>query len=315
VPTDCDVSGGFIAPDWTEDTGTARSAALLRRDFTLTAEVSTARLHVASSGLYETGINGIRVGDHVLASGRTSHDHRLRYRTFDVTRLLQPGANTIGAWLGDGRRRGARDPDGGAPDRNREPLGLWAQLEVTYADGGTDTIITDERWRAHRAPITSSDLHGGETYHARVEIRDWSRPGLDDRGWSGVRVLDTPPGRLVASTGPPTAESVAAWLHRAVAGLSPAEPGYRKLRIAPTPVSGLISASAAHETPYGRAEVAWERNGVDLTVRVTVPPNTTAIVELPDQHDPFEIGSGEHTFLSTCQAVEDEVRIDRGTRQ
>ncbi|NUU21428.1 MAG: family 78 glycoside hydrolase catalytic domain, partial [Streptomycetaceae bacterium] len=104
--------------------------------------------------------------------------------------------------------------------------------------------------------------------------------------------------------------AVADWLHRTVAGLGPAEPGYRKLRIAPKPGGGLTSASAAHETPYGRAEVAWQRNGVDLTVRVTIPPNTTASLELPDQQDPFEIGSGEHTFLSACRAAEDDPRTE-----
>ena len=45
--------------------------------------------------------------------------------------------------------------------------------------------------------------------------------------------------------------AVADWMHRTVAGLAPAEPGYRVLRVAPRPGGGLTHASARHETPYG----------------------------------------------------------------
>ena len=51
--------------------------------------------------------------------------------------------------------------------------------------------------------------------------------------------------------------AVADWLHRTVAGLAPAAPGYRRLRIAPRPGPGITSAAATHETPYGTAAVAW----------------------------------------------------------
>ena len=33
--------------------------------------------------------------------------------------------------------------------------------------------------------------------------------------------------------------AVADWLHRVVAGLAPATPGYRRMRIAPQPLTGL----------------------------------------------------------------------------
>lgn len=82
------------------------------------------------------------------------------------------------------------------------------------------------------------------------------------------------------------------------------------MRVAPQPGRGLTSAYAAQETPYGRAEVAWERNGAVLTVRVLVPPNSTAVVELPELDDPFEIGSGEHSFLAGCRAPEEDTRSE-----
>ncbi|TRY20289.1 Bacterial alpha-L-rhamnosidase [Tessaracoccus rhinocerotis] len=89
--------------------------------------------------------------------------------------------------------------------------------------------------------------------------------------------------------------SVADWMHRVVAGLAPAEPGYKKVRIAPTPLPGLHHARARHEGPYGTIEAGWRREGSTVTVEATVPPNSTAVVELPDRA-PFEVGSGTHIW-------------------
>jgi alpha-L-rhamnosidase len=89
--------------------------------------------------------------------------------------------------------------------------------------------------------------------------------------------------------------AVADWLHRTVAGLAPAAPGYRRLRVAPRPGPGITSASATHETPYGTASVSWTVDGTDFSLDVTVPPNTTASVELPDGSG-AEVGAGRHSF-------------------
>lgn len=80
--------------------------------------------------------------------------------------------------------------------------------------------------------------------------------------------------------------AVAAWMHRTIAGLAPAEPGYRRLLIRPRPGGGLTHAHATLDTPYGRAEAGWERTGDHLKLVVVVPPNTTATVYLPTARTP-----------------------------
>ncbi|MGD0553537.1 MAG: family 78 glycoside hydrolase catalytic domain [Streptosporangiaceae bacterium] len=92
--------------------------------------------------------------------------------------------------------------------------------------------------------------------------------------------------------------SVADWLHRVVAGLSPDEPGYRRLLVAPRPGGGLTFASAAHVTPYGPARVGWSLEDETLTVTAVVPPNTTARVDLPGADAPRvgSVGSGSHEW-------------------
>jgi alpha-L-rhamnosidase len=90
--------------------------------------------------------------------------------------------------------------------------------------------------------------------------------------------------------------AVADWLHRTVAGLAPAAPGYRRLRVAPRPGPGITSAAATHETPYGTAAVSWTVDGTAFALDVTVPPSTTAEIVLPDGSAPVEVGSGQHSF-------------------
>ncbi|MGW3567521.1 glycoside hydrolase family 78 protein [Streptomyces sp. NPDC000941] len=92
--------------------------------------------------------------------------------------------------------------------------------------------------------------------------------------------------------------AVADWLHRTVAGLAPAEPGYRRLRVAPRPGGGLTHAEARLHTPYGTAEVSWTLSDGELTVQALIPPNTTAEVMLPDGGDVVEVGSGRHTWTA-----------------
>ena len=93
--------------------------------------------------------------------------------------------------------------------------------------------------------------------------------------------------------------AVADWLHRRVVGLIPAAPGYRRVLVRPRPGGGLTHASATHESPYGRIEVAWRRAANVLHVTVAVPPGVTALVQLPDpSFTPVDVGFGEHTF--TC---------------
>jgi alpha-L-rhamnosidase len=90
--------------------------------------------------------------------------------------------------------------------------------------------------------------------------------------------------------------AVADWLHRRVAGLAPAAPGYRRLLVQPQPTGRLTRASARHRTPYGDAQVAWERSNGRLVLRVDVPVGTTAIVHVPGDEEPTEVRHGEHEW-------------------
>ena len=195
----------FVTPDWEEDITRAQPCPLLRREFDVQPGVTRARLYVTALGVYEIQLNGATVGDHALDPGWTSYHHRLRYQTFDVTSLLREGYNAIGAILGDGWYRGRLGFNNASGRRNiyGDRLALLAQLEITYANGTMEQIVTDETWCAARGPILASDIYDGETYDARQERSGWSSAGYDDHDWVSVRTLDRDLATLVAPSGPP----------------------------------------------------------------------------------------------------------------
>lgn len=91
--------------------------------------------------------------------------------------------------------------------------------------------------------------------------------------------------------------AVADWLHRTVAGLAPAAPGYREILFAPRPGGTVTSAGATHESPYGTISIDWAVTAGTMETSVAVPCGTTATVALPGQAA-FDVGPGTHAFTS-----------------
>jgi alpha-L-rhamnosidase len=110
--------------------------------------------------------------------------------------------------------------------------------------------------------------------------------------------------------------SVANWLHKNVGGISPLEPGWRTVRVRPVPGGTITSADAAYESPYGRIECSWCIDGGAFKMTLVVPPNSKALVILPDgqkskvaQMEGAEesgdlVGSGRYTFECAYEAAE-----------
>jgi alpha-L-rhamnosidase len=198
-----DWSAEWITPVTVDPLDRMAPSPFLRRSFVLALRrVMRARLYVTSAGVHRVHLNGQVVGDHVLAPGWTSYKHRVRYDTYDVTALVSAGENVLGAVVADGWWRGFLRWD---MKRNwyGERLGLLAQLEITYDDGTTERVVSDDDWRTSVGPFRSSDLYQGETYDARLEMDGWDRPSFDDSGWHRVETFSPDVGALVAPPGPP----------------------------------------------------------------------------------------------------------------
>jgi alpha-L-rhamnosidase len=175
--------------------------AQLRKEFRLGGRVARARLYASALGLYELNLNGRRVGDHRFAPGWTDYKQRVQYQTYDVTDLLRRDANAIAATISPGWYAGHVAIFG--PNQYGTQPWLFAQLEVTYEDGRSETIVSDDSWRTATGPIVSSDILMGESYDARLETPGWDRPGYDDTSWTPARTKDDVAAELVAQEDQP----------------------------------------------------------------------------------------------------------------
>lgn len=176
---------------------------LVRGAFTaVPAAVTRARIYATGHGLFQLELNGHRVGDDELAPGWTAYESRLRYLTYDVTDLVSPGANVIGAWLGDGWWRGYLGW-GGKKALYGSDLGVLVQLEIDYADGSRQVVASGPDWLTGEGPIRSADLYNGEDFDARAFDPAWSTAGADVSTWTPAAVRELGDVELVAPNGPP----------------------------------------------------------------------------------------------------------------
>jgi alpha-L-rhamnosidase len=185
-------------------------AAYLRRTLAISKDVRSARLYLTALGSYRVFLNGSRVGADVLTPDFTDYRKRVLYQTYDVTGLLANGKNVISVLLGDGWYGSPLTWVGmhffPPPDR------FLAQLELAYADGSRETVVTDGSWKAAASPIIRSEIYAGEVYDARLEQAGWETVGFDDSRWNSAVTADMPsiavssqitaPARVIATLNP-----------------------------------------------------------------------------------------------------------------
>ena len=179
------------------------SEPMVRTTFTTTGKVADAKLYVTSRGVNEFFMNGKRVEagrvytkdgegrDHsrdFLSPGMLQFYGTMRYVTYDVTdRIVSNGKNAMGAVMGPGWWGDEYVYNPQYFNWYGEKWGVMAKLVITYDDGRTQEIVTNDRdWKSFLGgPITYSSLYHGEFYDARKEkaIEGWSTASYDDSAW------------------------------------------------------------------------------------------------------------------------------------
>ncbi|MDR1187834.1 MAG: glycoside hydrolase family 78 protein [Bifidobacteriaceae bacterium] len=198
--------GGLGAQDWRAQLISIASefegpAPLLRHEFDLPAGVRRARLYAPAQGFYEVWINGRRANDEYMNPGWTPYDRRLLAQCWDVTELLQVGANGIGLVLGDGWFRG-RLGGAGRHDVYGGRLAGLVQLEIDLAGAAAATVVSDAGWRGGFGAVRSTSLYGGTVADLRLTGEEFSRAGFDDSSWPTVSIVATDTGLLTPRPGP-----------------------------------------------------------------------------------------------------------------
>jgi alpha-L-rhamnosidase len=156
------------------------NAPVLRKQFSAPSRVVRARAYVSGIGYYELRVNGRRIGDQVLDPTYTEYEDTVLYSTYDVTRDLRRGPNTLEVTVAPGFYY-------------YDAPKLLMQVAVDYADGSSEIIATDPSWEIADGPtsfttVAGNEVFGGETFDARLE------PG----GGEPAQLVPSPGGRLTA---------------------------------------------------------------------------------------------------------------------
>ncbi len=200
------------------------NAPMYRKTFDISKSVASARLYATALGLYQAQINGQTVGEDLFAPGWTTYEkaqqrNYVLYQTYDVTDLLQSGDNCIGFTTGHGWYSGKLFLSG----NNNYGTGskLLAQLVITYNDGSTETVATDNSWKiSQTGPITADDFQDGESYDANLEKDGWYTAAYtEDSSWTAAQITDYD-GALQAMVGPAVRE-VQAFAPKSITEVNP----------------------------------------------------------------------------------------------
>jgi alpha-L-rhamnosidase len=194
------VNAQMIAPDAHTD-----AAPLLRREFSLEeghGAVRQATLTLSALGVVEAWLNAEPVSADLLTPGWSSYEWRLRYQTYDVTTALAGAApGVLGLALGNGWYRGRLGWTGSGEFYGTEAA-AYARLEIEFADGHLQSVVTDSSWTAGASAVTANDLYDGQDIDARLVDHSWLRPGFDGANWGGVHAVEFDESTLTPYVGP-----------------------------------------------------------------------------------------------------------------
>lgn len=165
---------------------------LIRKNISVKTGLKKATVFIAGLGHFDLSINGKKTGDHFLDAGWTAYDKQALYVTFDITKQLKGGNNAVGVMLGNGfyfmpgNRYLKLQLAYGFPK-------MIGRILLEYANGTSESIVSDESWKTAPGPVTFSSIYGGEDYDATMEQAGWNTASFSDKNWKNVVVVDGPP--------------------------------------------------------------------------------------------------------------------------
>lgn len=141
-----------------------RGGTVYLKNFRCAAKAEKAILKITALGVYEAKLNGERIGDFILAPGWTSYLNRLQVQSYDVTDVLKT-ENSLEVTVGQCWRAIANKRDGSDFLGYRDTA-LIAELTLVYADGRTESIVTDSSWNARESKLRYTNVYDGDNYDA-----------------------------------------------------------------------------------------------------------------------------------------------------
>ncbi len=155
-------------------------------------QVVAAALAATAHGVYEVTINGHEITDSVLNPGWTAYEWRLQVQHFDVTGQVRRGEQELDLQvrLGNGWFRGDFGFEGANANYGSD-IGFVGELVITYRDGSTQTVSTDDRWTARVSDTPDNSLYNGQTIDARLRRPDTDPLTVRTIGFDRRTLVDT----------------------------------------------------------------------------------------------------------------------------
>jgi alpha-L-rhamnosidase len=89
--------------------------------------------------------------------------------------------------------------------------------------------------------------------------------------------------------------SIVQWMYEHICGLNQTSPGFKSFKIRPEFDSRFSHVSMKYNSPMGTIETGWKQTDSGYQVTVSVPFDTTAVLELPNKQL-IELSPGTHTI-------------------
>lgn len=142
----------------------------VRRRIRLDKEIKSAVMYASARGFYNAYVNGMKAGNEYFAPGFVDYRLRIQYQKYDITELLKAGDNIVSAVVSQGYYSGFAGYNTDACVYG-EQNSFIGRIEIEYADGSCENIVTDEEWElAECEPVIFADMLQGEYYDARLEL-------------------------------------------------------------------------------------------------------------------------------------------------
>lgn len=147
---------------WIKSTDLGDVCPRFTKTFSLEKPLQSAVLRITARGVYEATLNGKRVGDFVLAPGWTCYEKRLQVQEYDVTALMEQNNSLelllakgwyllYGHWFSPSFKETYHKREGA----------VWCQLTLTFTDGTTRVIGSDESFTVTESEYRFCDIYDG----------------------------------------------------------------------------------------------------------------------------------------------------------
>jgi len=154
-------------------------------------------LKITATGIFGASFNGYEIPD-LFMPGWCNYDKRIDACTYDLTDYVKPD-NALTVTVANGWYSGKLGY-GNKTNVFGDEKRLYAVFTLTYADGTTEKIESDEKWQTTTSDVTFADFFDGETIDARLrgvaaeyalaEPADYSVP-ITGYACEPVRVTET----------------------------------------------------------------------------------------------------------------------------